>query len=116
MTPQELTRTLKRWQKRIRLIAAWNISIRFATPEELATPIWENTYGILMYCDESNTTADIIIRHPDYYGDLRWYSVDETVLHELGHIIVDHHKRETALNGIAEAMYGMRRQRKTNVT
>lgn len=106
MTQEELVRILKRWQKRIRLLRAWNIAIRFATPEELKNADWDLTYGCVPAggVDVDTQTARIVMRPPETYGDMDWYSMDECVLHELGHIIFDNHRKETAINTFAETV------------
>jgi hypothetical protein len=101
MTHAQLKRICATWQKRLRPLHGWRISIRFGDAEEMKDGE-QFLYGRVEF-EREMMTAEVMVRHPNDMGALKPYPVEETVVHELLHLIwlMD---EETAINLMSEAL------------
>lgn len=108
-----LNRLAKYWQKKLRPLRGWRLTVQYAS--NLFTVDGEDgsvteLYGKVDH-DASTHTAKIFIRpEADILPDMDFYPEEETLVHELLHLIwlLD---EETAINMVAETLVGMRPKR-----
>lgn len=112
MTKKQLEKLCITWQERLR-VTDWTVSIRWVTEQEMPDCLGSTVY------DPRNMTADIQIRpglDPCYLDG----GVEQTVIHELLHVVihgdVEYEKenimQERAINQIADALYWAYRSKK----
>lgn len=81
-----LCRTMKRWQKMLRL-EQWNIKIRYARSREMLTPEDGTIAWGRCLLNVNHLRATILILHPEDYADEDDQGeIESTVVHELLHV------------------------------